>query len=60
MIHYNDFFIFYMYRKTLDDLIHLYLNQSFIEKGFQFTRLAVQEPYGVMVLKVFLNSILPF
>jgi len=35
-----------------------YLEQfrSFIEKGFQFTRLAVQEPYGVMILQV--NSII--
>ena len=31
-----------------------YLDQfrEFIEKGFQFTRLAVQEPYGVMILQV--------
>ena len=30
-----------------------YLEQfrEYIEKGFQFTRLAVQEPYGVMILK---------
>ena len=27
-------------------------NREFIEKGFQFTRLAVQEPYGVMILRV--------
>ncbi len=35
-----------------------YLDQfrSFIEKGFQFTRLAVQEPYGVMVLQVTNNQ----
>ena len=26
--------------------------REYIEKGFQFTRLAVQEPYGVMILKV--------
>ena len=26
--------------------------QEWIEKGFQFTRLAVQEPYGVMILQV--------
>ena len=26
--------------------------RKYIEKGFQFTRLAVQEPYGVMILKV--------
>ena len=25
-----------------------------ISKGYQFTRLAVQEPYGVMILKVIL------
>ena len=25
---------------------------EYIEKGFQFTRMAVQEPYGVMVLQV--------
>ena len=26
--------------------------EEWIEKGFQFTRLAVQEPYGVMILQV--------
>ena len=31
--------------------------QKYIEEGFQFTRLAVQEPYGVMVLKVSHNII---
>ena len=25
--------------------------RDYIEKGFQFSRLAVQEPYGVMILK---------
>ena len=34
------------------DLQQIFVFQFFIEKGFQFTRLAVQEPYGVMVLKV--------
>lgn len=31
-----------------------YLDQfrTYIEKGFQFTRLAVQEPNGVMILQV--------
>ena len=30
-----------------------YLNEfrQYIEKGYQFTRLAVQEPFGVMILK---------
>ena len=26
--------------------------EKYIEKGFQFTRLAVQEPNGVMILRV--------
>ena len=32
--------------------VYLEENREFIEQGFQFTRLAVQEPYGVMILGV--------
>ncbi len=31
---------------------YLEKHQKWIERGFQFTRLAVQEPYGVMILQV--------
>ncbi len=30
---------------------YLERHQKWIERGFQFTRLAVQEPYGVMILQ---------
>ncbi len=38
---------------------YLERHRKWIEKGFQFTRLAVQEPYGVMILQVAESLSLP-